>query len=152
MRAALPAPLRAGQPLFHKICLLSQTSLQSLDLGGILRVHSLRITPERLCVELLQGLGKRVALDDLLAGSGQLIDDALIHALGEKVLGVYPRLGVGGTWAGCAENLKRGWSPLFLRADGRPGTEAILERGAVPVTLEGLRDLESLTTGQIRLF
>ena len=90
--------------------------------------------------------------DEAFSAQRALSRNRLIHALGEKVLGVHPRLVVGGTWAGCAENLKRGWSPLFLRDDGRPGTEDLLERGAVPVTPEGLRDLESLTTGQIRLF
>lgn len=90
--------------------------------------------------------------DEPFSAQRALSRNRLIHALGEKVLGIHPRLGVGGTWAGCTENLKRGWSPLFLLADGRPGTEALLERGAAPVTLEELRDLAGLTAGQTRLF
>ena len=90
--------------------------------------------------------------DEPFSAQRALSRNRLIHALGEKVLAVHPRLGVGGTWAGCAENLKRGWSPIFLMADGRPGTAALLERGAAAVTREELQDLESLTMGQTRLF
>lgn len=90
--------------------------------------------------------------DEPFSAQRALSRNRLIHAMGEKTLAVHPRLGAGGTWAGCAENLKRGWSPLFLMADGRPGTEALLERGAAAVTREELQDLNGLTMGQTRLF
>ena len=90
--------------------------------------------------------------DEPFSAQRALSRNRLIHALGEKVLAVHPRLGVGGTWAGCAENLRRGWSPLFLMVDGGPGTEALLDRGAQSVTLEGLRDLDALSADQICLF
>ena len=90
--------------------------------------------------------------DEAFTPQRALSRNRLIHAMGEKVLAVHPRLGVGGTWAGCTENLKRGLSPLFLMADGRPGTEALLERGAAAVTREELQDLGGLIMGQTRLF
>lgn len=90
--------------------------------------------------------------DEPFSAQRALSRNRLIHALGEKVLAVHPRLGIGGTWAGCAENLRRGWSPVFLMADGRPGTQALLERGAASVTREELQDLGSLNMGQARLF
>ena len=41
------------------------------------------------------------------------------------------------------ENLKRGWSPVFVNADGSEGAEALIARGAVPVrTLSGLDELQ----------
>ena len=53
------------------------------------------------------------------------------------------RAGTGGTWDGTTENLKRGWSPVFVNADGSESAEALIARGAVPVrTLSGLDELQ----------
>ena len=66
-----------------------------------------------------------------------------IHAMGEKTLVAQCRAGAGGTWDGTTENLKRGWSPVFVNADGSGGAEALIARGAVPVrTLRSLDDLQ----------
>ena len=67
----------------------------------------------------------------------------LIHALGEKTLAAQSRLR-GGTWSGSEENLRRGWSPLFVNADGGPGCEALAVMGATPVRLCELESLTSL--------
>ena len=41
------------------------------------------------------------------------------------------------------ENLRRGWSPVFVSDDGSEGAQALIARGAVPVrTLSGLDDLQ----------
>ena len=62
--------------------------------------------------------------------------------LGEKTLVAQTDYGTGGTWNGAMENLKHGWSPLFVLADGSQGASALAERGAVPVqSLESLRIL-----------
>ena len=67
----------------------------------------------------------------------------LIHAMGEKTLVAQCRAGAGGTWDGTTENLRRGWSPVFVSDDGSEGTQALIARGAVPVrTLSGLDDLQ----------
>ena len=66
-----------------------------------------------------------------------------IHATGEKTLVAQCRAGAGGTWDGTTENLRRGWSPVFVSDDGSEGAQALIARGAVPVrTLSGLDDLQ----------
>ena len=67
----------------------------------------------------------------------------LIHALGEKTLAAQSRR-TGGTWSGSEENLRRGWSPLFVNADGGPGCAALAVMGATPVRLCELESLSSL--------
>ena len=67
----------------------------------------------------------------------------LIHAMGEKTLVAQCRAGAGGTWDGTTENLRRGWSPVFVSDDGSEGVQALIARGAVPVrTLSGLDALQ----------
>ena len=66
-----------------------------------------------------------------------------IHAMGEKTLVAQCRAGTGGTWDGATENLRRGWSPVFVNSDGSEGAQALAARGAVPVRkLSGLDDLQ----------
>ena len=66
-----------------------------------------------------------------------------IHAMGEKTLVAQCRAGAGGTWDGTTENLRHGWSPVFVSDDGSEGAQALIARGAVPVrTLSGLDDLQ----------
>lgn len=75
----------------------------------------------------------------------------IIHALGQKVIAIGPRARTGGTWAGAAENLKKGWSPVFVAGDseGVPGLESL---GASPVEIESLKDLSRLESRQMRIF
>ena len=62
--------------------------------------------------------------------------------MGEKTLVAQCHNGTGGTWDGTTENLRRGWSPVFVYDDGSDGARALIARGAVPVgahfTLEEL--------------
>ena len=64
----------------------------------------------------------------------------LIHAMGEKTLVAQCRAGSGGTWDGTTENLKHGWSPVFVHDDGTPGARALIERGAAAVRTLGRLD------------
>ena len=64
----------------------------------------------------------------------------LIHAMGEKTLVAQCRAGSGGTWDGTTENLKHGWSPVFVHDDGTPGAGALIERGAAAVRALGRLD------------
>ena len=91
-------------------------------------------------------------LDAPFSAQRALSRNRLIHALGEKVIAVQPGNRTGGTWAGSAENLKKGWSPVFVAADGRLGTQALAELGAVPITRAELQNLENLRSDEIRLF
>ena len=66
-----------------------------------------------------------------------------IHAMGEKTLVAQCRAGTGGTWDGTTENLRHGWSPVFVNSDGSEGAQALIARGAAPVrTLSSLDDLQ----------
>lgn len=72
----------------------------------------------------------------------------LIHAMGEKTLVAQTGFGSGGTWNGTLENLRHGWSPVFVHADGSEGASALISRGAEPV--RELRSLDALCTSQLR--
>ena len=66
-----------------------------------------------------------------------------IHAMGEKTLVAQCRAGTGGTWDGTTENLRHGWSPVFVNSDGSEGAQALIACGAAPVrTLSSLDDLQ----------
>lgn len=68
----------------------------------------------------------------------------LIHAMGEKVLVAQVRNGIGGTWSGTVENLRQGYSPVFVHDDGSEGARALMERGAAGVdTLTGIAESET---------
>lgn len=77
----------------------------------------------------------------------------LIHAMGEKTLVAQSDYGSGGTWNGTMENLKQGWSPVYM-CNEEPedrGTQGLIQRGAVPVFTEQLRDLSQLQPSQLTL-
>ncbi len=59
----------------------------------------------------------------------------LIYALGDYAVVVSSSYRKGGTWAGATEDLKYGWTPLFVRrGDNIPqGNIALLDSGAKPV-------------------
>ena len=78
----------------------------------------------------------------------------LIHAMGQKTFVAQSDYGRGGTWNGVMENLKYGWSPVFMCASepDDPGTRGLLERGCNPLLPEELHDLRTLEPGQTSLF
>lgn len=71
-----------------------------------------------------------------------------IHAMAEKVLVAQTGLKTGGTWAGSADNLRHGYSPVFVYDDGSEGAKALALLGAEPVT--ALRSLSALQPAQLR--
>lgn len=77
----------------------------------------------------------------------------LIHAMGEKTLVAQSDYGFGGTWSGTLENLKQGWSPVFMcnEEPDNQGTCGLIERGAVPVLTEELSQLSQLQQEQLRM-
>lgn len=68
----------------------------------------------------------------------------LIHALGELTLVAQIGRRAGGTWSGAAENLRHGWSPVFVNDDGSPGAEALAGLGAQRLPLAQLQSIEAL--------
>ena len=74
----------------------------------------------------------------------------LIHTQGDKVLAAQCTHGSGGTWQGCLDNLKHGWTDVFVFDDGSEGAESLLEQGASPVQI--LTTIKDLQKPQITLF
>lgn len=85
-----------------------------------------------------------------MIGYRALERNRLIHVLGEKTLVAQSRL-TGGTWSGSEENLRRGWSPLFVHDDGSPGCSELIAMGAAAVKLDALRSLRALEPAQLPL-
>ena len=77
-----------------------------------------------------------------------LARNRLIHALADRLLVAQCTPGTGGTWAGTTENLRRGWSPVFVFSDGSAGCEALSALGAGRVSSEDLRELDALVPAQ----
>lgn len=68
----------------------------------------------------------------------------LIHAMGEKTIVAHCRNGVGGTWSGTTENLRRTLSPVFIFDDKTEGTKALIARGASGIrTISSISELEA---------
>lgn len=72
----------------------------------------------------------------------------LIHALGEKTFVAQCAQGQGGTWSGTAENLRRGWSEVYVCDDGSEAMQALYERGATVLREEDLQSLAALQSAQ----
>lgn len=85
-----------------------------------------------------------------MTGYRALERNRLIHALGEKTFVAQSHCS-GGTWSGSEENLRRGWSPLFVHDDGSSGCQALIALGAAAVRTETLCSLRQLQPTQIRL-
>lgn len=62
-----------------------------------------------------------------------------VHKMGDRTLIAQTGNGKGGTWRGGVENLRKGWSALYVNDDGSPGAMALADMGAVP-----LRRLDSI--------
>ena len=88
------------------------------------------------------------AFDAPFSAARALTRNRYLHAMGEKTLAAQCTRCSGGTWEGAVENLRRGYSPVFVHADGTEGARALIARGAVPVTR--LHDLDELQPAQLR--
>ena len=62
----------------------------------------------------------------------------LIHAAGCGTYVAQVRSGLGGTWSGTVYHLQKGWSPVYVHADGTAGSRELQKLGAAPVTLQEL--------------
>ena len=76
----------------------------------------------------------------------------VIHTLGQLVLAVQSRAGIGGTWSGTAQNLQSRWTPVCVFHDGSEGEAALRGLGAEAVGVEALRNLSALCLREPDLF
>lgn len=65
----------------------------------------------------------------------------VIHSLGNMTLVAQCTMGKGGTWDGTVKNLQCGYSPVCCYQDGSDAMEELIQRGAIPVGLEQLKNL-----------
>ena len=71
-----------------------------------------------------------------------MMRNGYIHMMGDKTLIAQTGYRKGGTWNGALENLRRGWSRVYIFDDGSAGTAALVQQGAEPVAeLHTLKDL-----------
>ena len=76
----------------------------------------------------------------------------VIHSLGAVTLVAQCSLGKGGTWDGTIKNLHHGYSPVCCYADSSAAAAELVQRGAMPITMEHLGDFEALQKKQQNLF
>lgn len=67
-----------------------------------------------------------------------------IHALGEKTFVAQCTPNHGGTWSGTTENLRRGWSEVYVCEDGSAAMQALYDRGATVLREEDMQFLAAL--------
>ncbi len=75
-----------------------------------------------------------------------------IHSLGQITFVAQCGYQMGGTWDGTVKNLRFGWSPVFVFADGSPAHGLLSEMGAQSVETEALTDFASLPRPVAGLF
>lgn len=75
-----------------------------------------------------------------------------IHALGIKTFVAQCSLEQGGTWDGTVKNLRMGYSPVYVFADGSEALAALEAMGAVPILEPMLESIHSLPVFQGSLF
>lgn len=83
------------------------------------------------------------------SGLRALSRNRIIHTMGQITLVAQCSFEKGGTWDGTKTNLKKGYSPVFCFRDGSRGMQALLDRGAQPVSMAQLTDFSSLQPEQI---
>ena len=69
----------------------------------------------------------------------------VIHSLGMLTVAAQCTLGKGGTWDGILRNLKNGWNPVYIFADGSAAAVELQNRGVQSIRAEALQDLAVLT-------
>ena len=68
----------------------------------------------------------------------------VIHSMAALTIAAQCTLGKGGTWDGILHNLKNGWNPVCIFADGSDATTELQHRGVQTVKKTDLRDLAAL--------
>ena len=67
-----------------------------------------------------------------------------IHAMGAMVFVAQAHLEKGGSWSGSVQYLRHGWSHVAVFRDGSGAAERLIQMGAIPVSLEDLKDIALL--------
>lgn len=99
--------------------------------------------PERTCY-LSEG-----CYDAPFSAQRALARNRFIHVMAEKTLVAQVTHGTGGTWSGATDNLRHGYSPVFVYDDGSEGAKALEALGAEPI--DGIDTIAALSPAQLHL-
>ena len=90
--------------------------------------------------------------DAAFSSQRALSRNRVIHCLGHWTFVAQAGYQKGGSWDGCAKNLRHGWSPVCCFADGSQAALALADMGAEPVTVNALSDFARLAAPEKSLF
>lgn len=90
--------------------------------------------------------------DAAFSSQRALSRNRVIHCLGHWTFVAQAALQRGGSWDGCENNLRHGWSPVCCFADGSQAAIALASMGAEAVTVEELADFSRLAAPEKSLF
>ena len=76
----------------------------------------------------------------------------VIHSLGQMTFVAQSGYETGGTWDGTVKNLRFGWSPVYVYADGSPAQCVLADMGAQPVNFSQLSNFLTLPAPVADLF
>ena len=82
------------------------------------------------------------------SGLRALSRNRLIHTMGKFTMVAQCNFEKGGTWDGTKNNLKKGYSPVYCFLDGSRGIDALLDRGAMAVSMTQLENFAELMPRQ----
>lgn len=123
--------------------------LSCLDHGG----SCIIFTPHRLTSQSLDSHILYISAggyDIPFSAERALFRNTLIHMYADKVFAAQCTYGKGGTWQGSLQNLKHGWSPLFVFHDSSDGAVALIQRGATGV--RSVNSIAQMNSRQLALF
>lgn len=115
-----------------------------LEAGG----KVISIVADSLQRQPLTGNVLYLSLDDFDAAFSSrraLQRNYVIHTMASLTIAVQCTLGKGGTWDGILANLKHGWNPVCIFADGSDGAADLQNRGVQGITAQALSDLALLS-------
>ncbi len=88
-----------------------------------------------------------VSLDDfdkVFSPQRALHRNHLIHTMASLTIAAQCTMGKGGTWEGILANLKQGWTPVCIFADGSEAVGDLQNRGVQTIAINDLLDLSTL--------
>lgn len=85
------------------------------------------------------------AFDASFCAQRALHRNHVIHSMASLTVAAQCTLGKGGTWDGILTNLKNGWNPVCIFADGSEAAADLQNRGVQTVSVDDLQNLAALT-------
>ena len=110
--------------------------------GGVISIVADRLT-DHVPVERMLYLSEE-DFDLDFSSQRALSRNRCIHAMGISAIAAQCSLRTGGTWDGSVKNLRFGWSPMYVFADGSESAELLQQMGAEKIGFDELKNLRNL--------